>query len=122
LCAGPYEWFEVAARPFPNIEDGRWQVSPNGGGRPLWALSGRELFYMTAGGQVMAAPVQTEPRFSFGKAELVVDGNYFAGPPYGRPYDVSPDGERFLMLQELDPSAGWALIYVQNWAEELRRK
>jgi hypothetical protein len=38
------------------------------------------------------------------------------------PYDVSPDGKRFLMIKELDLSAGGALIYVQNWAEDLRRE
>ncbi|HSF19803.1 MAG TPA: hypothetical protein VLK65_30055 [Vicinamibacteria bacterium] len=37
--------YEIYVRPFPNVEDGAWQVSRDGGGRPLWARNGRELFY-----------------------------------------------------------------------------
>ena len=40
---------EVWVRPFPNVDAGRWQVSARGGTEPLWAHSGRELFYKSQG-------------------------------------------------------------------------
>ena len=71
----------------------------------------------------MAVPVQTEPTFVPGNAEVVVSGRYFAGPPFGRPYDISLDGQRFLMIREEDSGGDESveLIYVQNWVEELKR-
>ena len=36
--------FEVYVRPFPNVDDGRWQVSTAGGAEPVWGPAGRELF------------------------------------------------------------------------------
>ena len=58
---------------------------------------------------------------------LLKTGGYFtipAGNP-GRTYDISPDGQRFLMIKQGDGSgqtaAATSLIVVQNWAEELKR-
>jgi len=114
---------EVYVRPFPNVEEGVWQVSRDGGTRPLWARNGRELFYMTSEGQLVAVPFQTNPAIAIGNAEVVVDGAYFTGAP-GRTYDVSPDGQRFLMMKEEGASDGTSeaeLIFVLNWGEELKR-
>jgi serine/threonine-protein kinase len=47
--------FEIYVRPFPNVNDGRWQVSTGGGTTPVWNRSGRELFYLTPGGQALMA-------------------------------------------------------------------
>ena len=52
---------EVYIRPFPNVDDGKWQVSSNGGQAPLWAHSGRELFYVDAERNMMVAPMPTGP-------------------------------------------------------------
>ena len=90
--------FEIYVRPFPDVEDGRWQVSRNGGTHPLWAHSGQELFYRTLAGQLVAVPVRRNPSVEFGDPEIVVHQPYFAPP--GRAYDVSHDGERFLMVKE----------------------
>ena len=40
--------FQVFVRPFPNVNEGRWQISPEGGTRPAWARDGKELFYLDA--------------------------------------------------------------------------
>ena len=125
---------EIYVRPFPNVELGRWQVSRDGGTRPLWAPDGSELFYLTSAGQLMSVRVQTEPSFTPGNAVLVFEGDYFGAAssqpfaPTGRTYDISPDGQRFLMLIYLmlkrgasDETSTTELILVQNWFEELNR-
>ncbi len=55
--------YEVFVRPFPEVEGGKWQVSAQGGVAPLWAYSGRELFYRNANGDLVAAQVETDPSF-----------------------------------------------------------
>ncbi len=67
----------------------------------------------------MAVGVQTEPSFAPGNAEEVFGGYYATGVP-GRTYDISPDGERFLMIKE-GGSDSTEFILVQNWFEELKR-
>ena len=110
---------EIYVRPFPNVEDGQWLISSGGGTRPLWAPDGRELFYLAPGARLMAVDVQTEPSFAPGNAEEVFAGYY--APAGGRPYDISPDGERFLMIKESAGVDSTEFITVINWHEELLR-
>jgi len=110
---------EVYVRPFPDVEAGKWQVSKEGGIFPVWSRNGGELFYMTLQGQIMSVPVQMQSGIEFGKAESIIDVS-LTGGWVGRSYDVSPDGERFLIIQEGD-APKVALILVQNWFEELKR-
>ena len=113
--------YEIYVRPFPNVEDGHWLISSGGGTRPLWAPDGRELFYMAPGAKLMTVDVQTEPTFAPGNAEEIL-GGYFVGE-FERNYDISPDGERFLMIKESasDQTSSTKFILVQNWFEELKR-
>ena len=111
---------EIYVRPFPDINAGRWQVSTDGGGQPLWARDGQELFYRN-GGAMMAVPIETEPTFAAGNPEVVFEGEY-ATPLGGRTYDVSLDGEQFLMMKEAtDRSEPTRIIVVLNWFTELER-
>jgi serine/threonine-protein kinase len=113
--------FEVYVRPFPEVDGGRWQVSTGGGMWPLWARSGRELFYLVLPGRMMAVPIQSGPTFAAGNPQVVFEGRYFTGG--GRSYDVSPDGRRFLMIKDAsatsDTSTPPQLIIVQNWQSGL---
>ena len=72
----------------------------------------------------MRVPVQTEPSFTPATPEALFEGAYFIGEG-GRAYDVSPDGERFLMIAEgggdEDTLAPASLNVIQHWFEELRR-
>ena len=47
---------EIYARPFPNVDEGRWQISRGGGTSPLWGPDGRELCYLSSVGQLTADP------------------------------------------------------------------
>ena len=116
---------EVIVRPFPNVEDGKWQVSSNGGQVPLWSPDGRELFY-SDGTRLMRVEVGTEPTFSAGVPQVLFAGPYYYGNANTRAYDITPDGQRFLMLKEIeqtDETATASEIYVvQNWTEELKER
>jgi eukaryotic-like serine/threonine-protein kinase len=118
---------EVYVRPFPNVDGGRWPISAVGGSRPLWARSGRDLFFVDANGFLMAVPIiQTMPSFRPGKAVKVFDTLYFLGS--ARAYDVSRDGQRFLMIKDNAPSADpkpaptVSMVVVLNWLEELKAR
>ncbi len=117
--------FEVYVRPFPEVDRDRWQISTAGGAHPAWARSGRELFYLDASSTLTAVPIKASgSTFSAGKPAKVFDAKYSTPfPP--RQYDVSPDGQRFLMLKDSaggDPDATPAsMVVVLNWFEELKR-
>ena len=116
---------QVYVRPFPNVNDGRWLVSAGAGITPVWSRNGRELYYMSTPGAMMAVPVQTTPTFSAGNAVKLFDGTWFVLPS-GRSYDVTADGKRFLMVK---PTSGGnqnaappSITVVLNWTEELKAR
>ena len=120
--------FEVYVRPFPNVDDGRWQISQNGGVGPLWGPTGEELFYQQAGSAViMSVDVDTESSFRPGNPEILFSGDYRPySPNSGRSFDLSPDGRRFLLLTD-DQNGTIAgetgrIVLVQNWFEELKER
>jgi len=116
---------EIYVRPFPNVSDGRWDVSSAGGTRPLWARNGRELFYLASDGLNVVA-IEGGSSFKAARPIRLIERRYFAETAFiGRTYDVSPDGQRFLMIR---PSGGGVkatarsnIVIVQGWFEELRR-
>ena len=117
---------EIYVRPFPRVDSGRWQVSTAGGTRPAWARSGRELFYLDASNTLTSVLVSTSgPTFSAGKPATVFDTKYVESNP-SRHYDVSADGQRFLMIKDSaagDPNvAAASMVVVLNWFEELKHR
>ena len=96
--------FQIYVRPFPNVTDGRSQVTDNGGRSPQWSPDGRELFFVSRT-SMMTVPVQLKPTFTpgspaklFDARSLFLDGRFIGST--SRTFDISPDGQRFLMLQE----------------------
>jgi Tol biopolymer transport system component len=115
--------FAIYVRPYPDASTGRWQISTDGGTAPVWARTGRELFYLDESNTLMAVPVQTSgPQFSSGRPVRMFDTKY-SGNFYS--YDVTPDGRRFLMMKE-SPAGGQneprSMVVVLNWFEEVRRR
>lgn len=121
---------QVYVRPFPIVGTQLHQISTAGGRTPLWSPTGRELFFVDYA-SVLAVPVRVTPGFSAGNPtrlfdtrSFVVDAR-FVGGGTPRTYDVSPDGQRFLMIKENAASehdaAPPSMIVVQNWTEELKR-
>ncbi len=108
---------EVYVQPFPG-PGRRWPISTDGGIDPVWSASGRELFYLN-GQTVMAVGVETEPEFRAGTPRLLFEGSYLVA--IGRFYDVSADGQRFVMIQPEEGSAPTQINVVLNWFEELKQ-
>ena len=109
---------EVYVLPYPSLA-GKTPISTDGGVEPAWSADGRELFYRN-GYQMLAVPVETGPTFSAEKPELLFEERYKLAPIPIAGYDVSPDGERFLMIREDKKDAGQINV-VLNWFEELKR-
>ena len=65
---------EVFVTPFPNVADGRWQISQAGGFAPQWGPDSRELFFQTDEGTIMVAANETEPTFDQGIPVPLVEG------------------------------------------------
>src|SRR4029450_6341084 len=99
------------------------QVSTAGGTRPLWAPNGRELVYVSPSGALMAADVPRGSTWVATTPALVVKEGYMVSPGNpARTYDISPDGQRFLMIKDRFATVAPAgLIVVQRWVEELKR-
>jgi Tol biopolymer transport system component len=111
---------EIFVQPYPG-SGGKWQISTDGGHEPVWNPKGRELFYRI-GSRVMAVDVDTTSGFSAGKPRALFEGPYAVGTGFPL-YDVSPDGQRFLMLKPVDVQAAPTQINVAlNWLEELKRR
>jgi serine/threonine protein kinase len=121
---------EVYVRPYPGLEGAWEQASVNGGNSPLWSQDSRELYYRS-GDAVMAVPVKTSPALSLGKPEILFRGKYtsmlliLVEADYS-PWDISPDGKRFLMMKDEQSAAPTAegpqrIHIVLNWFEELKQ-
>ncbi len=107
---------EVYVRPFPS-GTGRWQISSEGGFVPLWRRDGRELFYIDNDSILIAVPVLEDSAFATGPHKELFSTHGLYGDGYTTPYDITPDGERFLMIKQLDAE----MVMVVNWLEEVRR-
>ena len=115
--------FEIYVQPFPG-PGGKWQISTEGGMEPAWNRNGRELFYRS-GNKMMAVEVTAHPSFAAGKPKMLFQGAYLSVAPgqTNTAYDVSPDGQRFLMVKEVGRAVSSTQInVVQNWFEELKQK
>jgi serine/threonine-protein kinase len=121
---------EVYVQPFPDLGS-RHQISTDGGTAPAWSRDGQELFYTTTetfGGQasptrMMAVAVTTAPSFVASPPRMLFEGRYGASAQV-RPYDVSRDGQRFLMVKQKEraPISASQMILVQHWLEELKAR
>ncbi len=88
---------EVHVQSYPDLPD-EWTVSTDGGTFPVWARDGRELFYRSQG-HLMTVDVRTEPSFNAGTPRVLLDAPQLAA--YTEGFDVSPDGQRFLFVEDV---------------------
>jgi serine/threonine protein kinase len=107
---------EVYAERFPDGGAKR-VVSTNGGGWPRWSRNGAEIYYLSTENELMAAPVRGSPT----RLEISAPRMLFA-PPLRPPvrldayaYDVSSDGQRFLVNTLIDEPAAVTITLVVNW-------
>jgi serine/threonine-protein kinase len=128
---------QIYVRSFPNVNEGRWQISNNGGNSPLWSPDGRELFYRS-GDATMAIEIETEPTFrKRGNPKILFRGNYHTDAILNillTHWDINPDGNKFLMIkppatagaesteEEPAPAPQPKINIVLNWFEELKER
>ena len=116
-------------QPFPGPGE-KTRISTDGGNSPAWAKGGRELFYQRPGPplQIMAVDIDTRKGFVALKPHPLFEGRYLINNPM-RGYDVTPDGEHFVLIRQSTEAAKPAqplptpqMHVVLNWTEELKRR
>jgi serine/threonine-protein kinase len=111
---------EIYVRAFPGPGE-RSQISTEGGTEPVWARSGTELFYRN-GDKMMGVTVETKANFAASKPRVLFTGEYETSTGFLPNYDISSDGQRFLMLKSgEDTRPATQINLVLNWSEDVRR-
>ncbi len=111
---------EIYVQTFPG-QTAKWQISASGGTEPMWNCDGKELFYLSPDGELMAVDVNTNAAaFQAGvpkpQFQTQLDGSY-----RGRNmYVVSPDGKRFLMIVPASQAKPEPITVVVNWSALLK--
>jgi serine/threonine-protein kinase len=113
--------WEVYVRPFTDVAKGKWQVSEQGGSRPVWAHNGKELLYLTPDWSVMSVTF-TETAGAFVPSTPTRITALPAQFGVARAYDISPDDRRFLSIKPEDSTERVQINVVLNWFEELRKR
>ncbi len=111
---------EIYVQSFP--EPGRkTRISKSGGQLARWRRDGKELYFVAADDKLMAVPVETGASFTAGTPVPL----FYVGS-YGRRldryvYDVSADGQKFLLIRQLEDASMRPLTVVRNWTALLKK-
>lgn len=114
--------WEIYVTSFPDAR-GKWEISSGGGEQPRWRGDGKELFYLSSDGKMMAAPVTTGANFDAGTPVAL-----FQATPR-QPilvydlfvYDVSRDGQRFLINTQVKQAETQLMSVVLDWPAKLNK-
>jgi len=97
------------------------RVSADGGQYPQWGPGGRELFYVSADYRLMSVSLKVGP----GSVEPSPPRALFPLPAIddglSEPYEVAPDGQRFLVRATPQPPPPQALTVLANWPALLKK-
>ncbi len=112
---------EIFLKAFP-AQEGKWQVTTNGGATPRWDRTGKKLYYVQSE-SLMEVDVSTQPKLTLGTPHLLFSGTADR-LRLDLWYDVSPDGKTFGVVREApgDKSAVHSLGVVENWYAEFKGK
>jgi len=119
--------YQIYVQSFP-AGSGKFQVSVGTGGtQPRWSRDGKELFYLSAEGKLMAVDVKTAPTFEAGIPKPLFDPQTLGSRNFSfsrYDYDVTADGKRFLVINVSTAPASSAsapITVVVNWLAALKR-
>jgi Tol biopolymer transport system component len=117
--SGKWEIF-VASFPGPG---GQWQVSSAGGSEPRWRRDGKELFYLAPDGKLMVVEVKRGPTFEAGAAKPLFQTRRREPVSFTDlfRYDVSADGQRFLVNTDVGEVTSSPLTVILNWTASLKK-
>ncbi len=110
---------EIYVMPFPG-PGGKRQISTSGGSHPKWRGAGREIFYLAPDNKLMAAEVSGQGA----TLEVGAVRSLFEVRPYfeiGSVYDLTSDGQRFLINTTVEQKASGPITLVINWTADLKR-
>ena len=110
---------EIYVQAFPGLGAKR-QISNENGESLVWVASGRELIYQT-GNELMSVAVSMEPQFVASTPRLLFEGPYELDMSGWRNFDVTADGQRFVMIQSEEEAAPTQINVILNWLDELER-
>ena len=115
--------WEIYVTSFPDAR-GKWQVSVGGGEQPRWRGDGKELFYLSWDRKLIAVPVTPGANFEAGKSAALFQATPRQPVSFNdhTAYDVSRDGQRFLILTQTRNLETKPMSVVLNWNAELRKK
>jgi serine/threonine protein kinase/Tol biopolymer transport system component len=114
--------WEIYVSPFL-IANGKWQVSTAGGQEPRWRQDGKELFYISPDGKMMAVAIKTGANFEAG-SPVTLFQTYRRQPVSSQDvfsYDVTGDGQKFLIITKADKANAAPLSITLNWASEMEK-
>ena len=100
---------------------GKWLISNSGGTEPRWRGDGKELYYRSADGKLMAVEVTTEPVFQAAALKALFQAPLAGGPASLPQWDVSSDGKRFLFPAPAEQAASTPFTVVLNWQAGLKK-
>jgi Tol biopolymer transport system component len=110
--------YEIYVAPFPG-PGGKWQILTGGGLWPRWRHDGSEIFYLAPDNKLMAVAVNGKgPTFEVGEVKPLFQTRA-TGTRYS--YDVSPDGQRFLINTAPEQAASAPFTVVLNWTAALKK-
>jgi Tol biopolymer transport system component len=115
--------WEIYVTSFPEAH-GKWQVSSAGGTQPRWRGDGKELFYLASDGKMMAVPVTPGTNFDAGAPVTLFQANAreLVATSERVTYDVTKDGQRFLINTQMKNVDMQPMSVILNWAADLNRK
>jgi hypothetical protein len=103
-------------------EAAKFQITTNGGTNPVWSGTGKEIFYLDPVGKMMVVAIESgEKVFRFGAPTALFDTRLISNP-YVRDFDVTSDGQRFLINQPVGDSTDAPINVIVNWTRLLERK
>lgn len=114
--------WEVYVTSFPDAR-GKWQVSTDGGEQPRWRGDGKEIYYLSSDAKLMAVSVDTNNRFESGTPATLFQANPREQLATTEQviYDVSRDGQRFLVNTKYDNGSAHPLSVILNWQTEMKK-
>jgi serine/threonine protein kinase len=113
---------QIYVCPFPDPRN-KWRISPSGGTRPRWRGDGKELFYVSDDSKLMTVDLKLGPSTIVVGQVRALFGIRPLGTVFSELYDVTVDGQRFLVSEAAGESKVFsALTIVVNWDADLKKK
>jgi Tol biopolymer transport system component len=115
--------FEIYVTSFPGAQ-GKWQVSSAGGTQPHWRGDGKELFYLAPDGKMMSASLNGGTNFDSATPTALFQAHAreFFATSEQLSYDVTKDGQRFLINTQVKNGDTHPMSVILNWDAEMKKK